>query len=125
MKSIVVFAITGLFAVLAPGAAQASETCRAPAADSAKEDHSHCGVQSADAPAPGAVYKATGSVKRVDKATGKVTIAHGAVAELNWPAMTMRFGVSDRKLLDELAEGRKVDFRFVQRGSDYIVTALY
>jgi Cu(I)/Ag(I) efflux system periplasmic protein CusF len=121
MKSIVALAFAGAFTLLTP-AAMASQECKAPAGHDA---HSHCGGATADGQSQGAVYKAKGSVKDVNKAAGKVTISHDPVAELHWPAMTMRFGVSDRKLLDELAAGRKIDFRFVQRGSDYIVTALY
>ena len=122
MKSILAFAIAAAFAAATPSAF-ASQSCKAPAAD-ARDDHTHCGA-AADAEAQGAVYKATGSVKGVNKAAGKVTIAHDAIPDLHWPAMTMRFDVSDRKLLDELTAGKKIDFRFVQRGSSYVVTALY
>ena len=104
-------------------AAEASSSCKVPSDDPAKEDHGACGGHAAGV--HGAVYKATGAVKRVDKSAGKVTIAHDAIADLNWPAMTMQFGVSDRKLLGEMAPGRKVDFRFVQRESGYVVTAVY
>lgn len=123
MKSMLAIAATATFAVFA-SSAFASESCKTPAADG-KEAHSHCGAVAADAAAQVAVYKATGSVKNINKAAGKVTIAHDAIPELHWPAMTMSFGVADRKLLDELSAGKKVDFRFVQRGHDYIVTALY
>ena len=126
MKTFITLAFAALFAVAAPLAAHAAEGCKAPRENSAKEDHSGCGVPHAgDAKGAGAVYRATGAVKRVDKSTGKVVIAHDPIAELKWPAMTMSFGVSDRKLLDEVAAGKKVDFRFVQRGDDFIVTALY
>ena len=88
----------------------------------APHDHAHMAADAATQPA---VYKAKGSVKSVNKSAGKVTISHDAIPDLHWPAMTMQFGVADQKLLDELAAGKKVDFRFVQRGTDYIVTALY
>lgn len=123
MKTILAFAVAAAFAALSP-AAFADVSCKAPKADAAVEDHSHCGGNHG-AQAAGAVYKATGSVKRVDKSTGKVMIAHDPVPDLKWPAMTMQFGVADKKLLDELAAGKKIDFRFVQRGTDYVVTALY
>ena len=103
--------------------ALAGTGCKAPSPD-AKEDHSHCGSMSAGH-AHGAVYRAIGSVKSVDKGAGKVTIVHEPIADLKWPAMTMQFGVSDRKLLAELSAGQKIDFRFVQRGDEYLVTALY
>ena len=120
MKTILALAVAAAFATLSP-AAFADVSCKAPAAG--QHEHSGCGAHASDAQA--AVYKATGSVKSVNKAAGKVTITHDAIAELHWPAMTMQFGVADKKLLDELAAGKKVDFRFVQRGTDYVVTALY
>ena len=123
MKSIFALAIAGALAVLAPAAY--GQDCKMPTAQAAKEDHSHCGATASHETSKGAVYRATGSVKSIDRSAGKVAIAHDAIEQLKWPAMTMRFGVSDRKLLDELTAGKKIDFRFVQRGKDYIVTALY
>lgn len=98
--------------------------CRVPT-DDVKEDHTHCGASSAPGAVHGAVYKATGRVRSVDRTAAQVVIAHDPVPALKWPAMTMRFGLSDRALLEELAAGKRVDFRFVQRGENWIVTALY
>lgn len=63
-------------------------------------------------------------VKAVDTAQGKVTLAHGPVKSLGWPAMTMSFGVRDKALLDKLAVGRKVHVEFEKEGSDYVVTSV-
>ncbi len=111
MKSPLEFAIAIVIAAAAPLALAG-----------APHDHAHMAAEAATA---SAVYKSTGSVKSVNKAAGKVTIAHEAIPDLHWPAMTMQFGVADKKLLDELAAGRKIDFQFVQRGTEYIVTALH
>ena len=70
------------------------------------------------------VHKATGVVKKVDPAKGTVTLAHGPVKELNWPAMTMVFTVKDKALFDKLAVDRKIEFEFAQQGSNYVVTAV-
>jgi Cu(I)/Ag(I) efflux system periplasmic protein CusF len=70
------------------------------------------------------IHKATGVVKSVDVAKGTVTLAHGAVTELKWPAMTMPFMVKDKKLFDRLAANKQVEFEFVQQGSDYVVTTV-
>jgi len=59
----------------------------------------------------------------VDPAGGKVTIAHGPVQTLKWPAMTMAFGVKDKALLGKLSSGKKVEFEFVKQGSDYVITS--
>jgi len=66
---------------------------------------------------------ATGTVTAMDKAGGKVTIAHGPVQTMKWPPMTMTFGVKDKALLEKFSPGKKVDFEFMQMGSDYIVTS--
>ena len=68
------------------------------------------------------VHKASGVVTKVDK--DRVTIKHGPVASINWPSMTMAFKVKDKALMDKLAKDKKVDFDFVQEGSDYVVTAV-
>jgi Cu(I)/Ag(I) efflux system protein CusF len=68
------------------------------------------------------VHKATGVVTKVDK--DKVTIKHGPVQSINWPAMTMTFTVKDKSLLDNLAKDRKVDFEFAQEGRDHVVTSV-
>lgn len=72
----------------------------------------------------GTVHKTSGVVKAVDPANGKVTLAHDQVKTLNWPAMTMTFGVKDKSLLDKLAVGKKVDVEFTQQGSNYVVSAV-
>ena len=66
-------------------------------------------------------HKAVGVVKKVDPKAGSVTLAHEAIASLNWPAMTMSFKIQDRALLDKLAQGRKVEVDFEQRGKDYVI----
>lgn len=71
-----------------------------------------------------ASHHAAGVVKAVDAAKGTVTLSHGAVPDLNWPAMTMRFAVKDKVLLDKLTVDRKVEFDFRQQGKDYVVTAV-
>lgn len=69
-------------------------------------------------------HKAVAVVKAVDPAKGQVILAHEPIKTLNWPAMTMRFGVTDKMLFDKLAVGKKVNVDIVQQGSDYVVTAV-
>jgi Cu(I)/Ag(I) efflux system protein CusF len=68
-------------------------------------------------------HKASGTVTKVDQPSSKVTIAHGPVQSLKWPAMTMNFVVKDQGLLGKLSSGRKVEFEFVQQGRDYVITS--
>jgi Cu(I)/Ag(I) efflux system periplasmic protein CusF len=69
-------------------------------------------------------HKGTGVVKNVDAAGGKVTIAHGPIPSISWPAMSMAFSVKDKKMLAKLAPEKKVEFQFVQQGSDYVITSI-
>jgi Cu/Ag efflux protein CusF len=49
-----------------------------------------------------------GVVKKIDKAGGRLTIAHAAQASM--PAMTMVYRVKDTALLDKLQPGQKIRF---------------
>ena len=69
-------------------------------------------------------HKGSGTVTKVDPAKGAVTISHGPVESMNWPAMSMTFKAKDKKMLDHVKEGDKVDFSFVQSGKDYVITSL-
>jgi Cu(I)/Ag(I) efflux system periplasmic protein CusF len=70
------------------------------------------------------VHMATGTVQKLDPKSGLVTLAHGPVMSMNWPAMTMGFQVQDKMLFDKLAVGKRVDFEFVQGNKGYVVTAV-
>jgi Cu(I)/Ag(I) efflux system protein CusF len=67
-------------------------------------------------------HKATGTVTKVDSAKNAVTIAHGPVPTMKWPAMTMTFAVKDKAMLGKLPAGKKVEVEFVQQGKDYVIT---
>ena len=69
-------------------------------------------------------HKGTGTVKKSDPAGGKVTIAHDPIKSMQWPAMTMGFTAKDKKMLEEIKPGAKVEFEFVQQGKDYVVTKI-
>lgn len=51
-----------------------------------------------------------GKVKKIDKAAGKVTLAHGPLANLGMPAMTMAFKADPPQALDRLKEGDMLRF---------------
>ena len=81
--------------------------------------HSGHGTAAADA-----VHQASGKVTKVDRAAGRVTIAHGPVASLKWPPMTMAFEVKDKALLDKAKVGQAIDFSFVESGRKHVITAI-
>jgi Cu/Ag efflux protein CusF len=51
-----------------------------------------------------------GVVQSVDAGKGVVTLKHGDIVNVQMPAMTMAFGVSDKKMLDKVKAGDKVRF---------------
>lgn len=58
-----------------------------------------------------AVASAQGKVVAIDRTTPAITIAHGSVPEVDWPAMTMSFD-ADPAAIEDLSEGDEVEFRF-------------
>src|SRR6266478_4694265 len=70
------------------------------------------------------VHKGAGTVKKVDSAGGKVTIAHGPIPTMKWPAMNMTFTVKDKALLGKLSQDKKVEFEFVEQESNYVITSV-
>jgi Cu(I)/Ag(I) efflux system periplasmic protein CusF len=52
-----------------------------------------------------------GVIKKIDATAGKVTIAHGEIANLKMPPMTMSFKAKDPAMLKQWKEGDKVRFR--------------
>lgn len=71
------------------------------------------------------VHKGSGIPTKVDAAAGKVTIDHGPIATIGWPAMSMTFTVKDKSALAHVHEGSKVEFEFVQQGKDYVITKIH
>lgn len=72
--------------------------------------------------APDAAHPASGRITAIDGVN--VSIAHGPIPSLNWPAMTMAFTLRDEHQAHGLAVGDRVSFRFVQEGSRYLVTEI-
>lgn len=70
----------------------------------------------------GAVHDAQGRITALT-ADG-VTVAHGPVASLQWPSMTMAFVFERPELARGLAVGESVAFSFRQDGSRYVITAI-
>lgn len=60
---------------------------------------------------------ASGVVKSVDMESKKVTIEHGPIPALNWPAMTMRFTITPQTQLNGIKAGDNVAFTFIQQGN--------
>jgi len=85
---------------------------------------------SAGAAPPKAVAKAVGhrgegTVESVDLKAGAITLSHGPVASLKWPAMSMEFTLANASLAQKLKPGDRVAFEFVERQpGEYVVTQI-
>nr|WP_297750266.1 copper-binding protein [Hydrogenophaga sp.] len=65
-----------------------------------------------------------GEVRRVDIRTGKLTLRHGEIKNLDMPPMTMVFQVSDPAMLSAVKVGDKVRFRAEKIDGVYTVTRI-
>ncbi|MCX7145461.1 MAG: copper-binding protein [Sulfuritalea sp.] len=59
----------------------------------------------------GQLPQADGVIRKLDRASGTVTITHGEIANLNMGAMTMSFKAKTPALLKAWKEGDKIRFR--------------
>lgn len=67
-------------------------------------------------------HKGTATVKAMDLDKDMVKLAHGPIASLNWPAMTMNFRVKERALMQGIKVNDPVTFTFIQSDGGYVVT---
>lgn len=68
--------------------------------------------------------QADGTVRKVDTATGNLTIAHGPLEGLGMPSMTMAFRVAERAMLENVKVGDKIRFVPAHVGGELAVTSL-
>ena len=68
------------------------------------QGHDDNGDHSQDAQA----VQGEGTIKAIDSEQQQITLTHGPVEALGWPAMTMPFKVSERNLLEGVAVGEKI-----------------
>ena len=70
-------------------------------------------------------HQASGTVDGVDLKEGTVSLAHGPVASLKWPAMTMEFKTANAALLQSLKPGAKVAVEFIERQpGEWVITSV-
>jgi len=80
----------------------------APAVAASNESHAEAKTSPKD-------HRAEGKLDAVDAKAGTVTISHGPVQSLKWPAMTMDFALANAGLLGTLKPGAAVAFTFIER----------
>ena len=73
----------------------------------------------------GAIHSATGTV---DSVSGQqVTISHGPIKSLEWPAMTMPFTAKDAasiKVIKGIKAGDRVALTFSKSGTESVLTSI-
>jgi Cu/Ag efflux protein CusF len=84
-------------------------------------DHGHA-TPAANKPAADVVN--SGEVKRINRDTKKITIAHGPLKAFDMPSMTMAFGVKDPAMLGKVKTGDRVNFVLEKAGEDLVITRL-
>ncbi|HRY16166.1 MAG: copper-binding protein [Candidatus Competibacteraceae bacterium] len=82
--------------------------------------HDHGAAHAGEA----ATVSATGTVKSVDAAKGKLVIDHEPIPALNWPQMVMDFQLADKVMADQVKAGDKVQFEMKEgkKGSYTIIS---
>ena len=65
-----------------------------------------------------------GEVRKVDKETGKLTLKHAPIPNLDMPDMTMVFRVKDPAMLDIVKAGDKVRFAADKVDGQYTVVRI-
>ena len=68
------------------------------------------------------VHFASGTVTAI--ASDEVTISHGPVQGLGWPAMTMGFRATSPQMVEDISVGDAVSFQFREAGGGYELTSL-
>jgi Cu(I)/Ag(I) efflux system protein CusF len=94
----------------------------APAPAMAQSSHAGHAMPVAAAQAS-TVAMTNGLVKKVDKATGRVTIAHEAIRNLGMPPMTMVFRVKDPAWIGRMKDGDRIRFAAEDANGTLIVVA--
>ena len=67
-------------------------------------------------------YSAAGEITAIEG--DQVTIAHGPVQGLGWPAMTMSFRAASREMVQGMTVGQRVSFGFREDTGGYALTSL-
>src|SRR5712691_7414720 len=67
---------------------------------------------------------ATGMVTAVNTANRKVTLDHGPIPDINWPAMKMEFSVAPSVDLSKVKTGDRVQFTLSGSGNSYTVQSI-
>ena len=69
-------------------------------------------------------YQATGSIDELYVDENIASMNHDPIPELEWPAMTMEFGMASAAVFDGIAPGEPIRFTFEDRGNgEFVIVA--
>ena len=122
--------LTRILTAAAMGTVLAGCGEKTPAPVASAEQAAPATAPAADGMSPGMdmagamMAKGTGTVTAIDKTAGTITLDHGPIAEMNWPAMEMEFKATPASLLDTVKVGDKVSFELKMAGTTGEVTSI-
>lgn len=90
----------------------------------APEHHDHHAATTSAQGTATATATAEGTVRKIDKPAGKITIAHGPLEGIGMPAMTMVFRVKDATMLNTVKAGDNIRFEAERVDGAFVVNKL-
>lgn len=90
----------------------------------AADDHDHHSMEGHDKMETMPAAWVDGEVRKIEKDTGKLTLRHGEVKNLDMRAMTMAWKVKDPAMLDSLKVGDKLRFTAEKIDGQFTITAI-
>lgn len=115
--------MTALLAVTMVGLSGCNKQAEAPSAEAPKGEVASDAMAGTAMAVDAKMGKASGIVTAIDAAAGKITLDHGAIPTIGWPAMKMEFSAKPA-LLAGMSVGDKVDFDVTVTGSAGELTAI-
>ena len=115
--------MTALLAVTMVGLSGCNKQAEAPSAEAPKGEVASDDMAGMAMAVDAKMGKASGIVTVIDAAAGKITLDHGAIPTINWPAMKMEFSAKPG-VLTGISVGDKVDFDVTVSGNAGEVTSI-
>ena len=123
MKKLPAMVILGTLGLAACGETDSTSSENSNSGRVAADANGSMGAAPAEAPGQtGEAYSGNGDITEIS--ANKVTISHGPIEGIGWPAMTVGFSVNSPDLLRGLSVGDPVKFNFQKAGSDYVITSI-
>jgi|CXWL01.1.fsa_nt_gi Cu/Ag efflux protein CusF len=107
------------------GVAACSQPTPPPASEKAAVGDAPMSAMPMPATATTGTVSATGVVSAIDTAAGTVTIDHGPIAAISWPAMNMQFHAENPQILNGIAVGDHVAFELKSAADTGTVTMVH